>query len=382
MTDETIREDVSQASEATEQQQAPEQEAPKSPSSKREAMMARVAESAREKREADRKAMALINDPDLSEEEYDSRQAASSEQQELDQGTTDGDEDENAPDAHAPEGEDQPSQEEEQPAAAVTRPGWHAREDGTLVKRLKVNGETVEMTEEEYDRAVSKELAGDQKLRLAAERQRVLDEREARLAEQERAPRELPQGQSAEELQAKLKKYHDAVYDGNTDEANAIFQDILDSGRQSSTPNLEALVDQAATRARTAMETERLAASAQRGWTKFATDYSAIADDDANLAYADAILKQVKNENPDWEPEQVILETGRLAAERLGLAGKKGQDAPVRTDASSTAERRERKANLTPVPKATTTAHRPEPKPQLDMSPAAKIARLRAGRAV
>lgn len=376
MDDETIQQDVSPDVEG--QEPEAQAEPPKGPRNIREDRMADVARKAAELREEETRAWREMNgtpEP-VSEETDPDGPASEDEPEELAPAAeaTDGDAEELPSDEHAgsPTGEEQQT-------------GWYNREDGTRVKRLKVNGEIKELTEEQYDRAISKELAGDQKLRLAAEYQRKLEEREARLQQMEQQsaqPRELPQGQSAEALQSHLKKYHDAIYEGDTDAASTIMQEILDSaGRQTSTPNIEALVDQAATRARQSIEEERQTASVNRGWERLQQDFPALVNDDANLAYADAILKSVRAENPQWEPEQVILETGRRASEKLGLSKKAAQDERP-AQSSQTVSRMERKAQLKPIPKGSTTAHKPKQEPQMDMSPAAKIARLRAGRAV
>lgn len=393
MDDETIQQDVSPAADtgadATETAAAEQEETrPLAPHARRADAMSAVAEKRKQQREEETRAWREMNGdetpaPEVEEDtdgaapegEADAAELAASDQ------ATDGDE---------PAGEDAGDPGEEQAAAEAAQSdkkpetGWYEREDGTRVKRLKVNGEIKELTEEEYDRALSKDLAGDQKLRLAAETQRKLEQREAQLRQLEQQlqqPRELPSGESAEEMQALLKKHYDAVYEGDTDAASEIMQEILQKGRQSSTPNLEQLVDQAATRARQSIEAERQTASVNRGWDRLNAEYPEIVQDDVYLTAADAMLKIVRAENPEWEPEQVILETGRRAAEKFGLTKKAAQDAPP-ASSSQSAERKERKAQLKPIPKGGTTANRPKQEPQLDMSPEAKIARLRATRAV
>lgn len=390
MTEETIQKDVSQAEgqdapTTSEAQVAdtPEQERPVART--REEKMAQVAEAAKAQREADRKSMALINNPDLTEEEYDAQQVAASESTDNDSASDE--EERDAEDAGeltaGEESEEAVTAEAEEETKPETENGWYEREDGVRVKRMKINGELREFTEEEYDRAVSKEFAGDQKLRLAAERQRQLDERERQLQErlsQQQEPRELPTGQSDAEFAEKLSKYHDAVYDGDTDTANKLMAEMI-AGRSNPTPNIAALVDEAVTARAHQEAQERHAASARRGWERFEKDYAEIASDDRYLAFADANLKIVRAENPDWEPEKVILETGRRTAEDLGISKKQvKEDQPSKS--SQSADRMARKAKLKSVPSTGSGAKAEDRAPVIDMSPKAKIARLRAGRAV
>jgi hypothetical protein len=364
VTDETIQQDVSDADQTSDQQ--PEQDAPVAEEkpdyrSPRERKMAEVAEKRREKQEADRKAFALINDPDLSEEDYDARVAAEA-------GDTEQDDEEQDDDPVAQEADQKP-----------IRAGFEDRGDGTLVKKLKVNGREVELTEEEYDRQLSKDLAGDQKLRLAAERERALAEREQRIAQMEQrgSQQEPPDlGANAVDLDAALSEYHDAVYAGDQDAAREKLKAVMMQGRQSSTPNIDELVSSVATRVKAEADNERYRESVQKGMGSFKKDYAHIVADPAKLAYADARLKEITQTEPDLSPEEAILKAGKMAAEVWP------DDTPGKRGSTTDAERTQRKANLKPVPNAGSRQSRSDKKPDVDMSPAAKIARMRSGRAL
>lgn len=357
MTDETIHKDVSDADlsdqVAAEAQESAEDKAPSTdPVSVRERKMAELSQKRIEERERDRKAAALMNNPDMSEEEYDDRVKAA-----------------------ADDGEEQ-----EPPIAAVATAqpdakGWRTREDGVRIKTLKVNGQSVDMTEDEYDRQLQKDIAGDQKLRLAAAREQELARREQEVARRMQEFQQPPKG-AAPDIEKALSEYHDALLDGDTDAAKAKLYEVIKSGRQSSTPNMDDLVSQVATRVEHTQAAERHRKSVERGWETFKADYSDIVADEGLLAYADTQVKRLRQEQPELEPAEVILEAGKITRERLGLGR-----TPSATS-SDKADRMERKANLTPIPRASGARAPATDKPKVDMSPAAKIARLRASRAV
>jgi len=298
MDDEAIREDAPVADQnvdpAPEQTAAPEefQESPQGPINKREADMARLREKRKEEREAGRKAAALMNDPDLTEE----RLSDAEEQSTDDLGST----------------------QDAVPA------GWDRRDDGVLVKRLKVNGEIRELTQEEYDRQLSKELAGDQKLRLAAEREQQLRQWEAELNDRQRQAQEQPPAKpaAAPDLDEAFDGFVSAFYEGDADAARERFKAIIE-GRQTS----------------------------------------------------DVVLKEVQTEHPDWDVGDLYMETGKRTRAKLAL------DKLKRPAPRADAERMERKANLKPVPRAGNAAAVQPAKPQIDMSPTAKIERMRQARA-
>lgn len=390
MTDETIQEgteprtDVSeseqgaearaQAAEAEAQQAAddagesadPPKPEPNDPASRRERKMAELAEKRREERERERKAAALMNDPDLTEDEYDARLKA------IQEGDDDSGEDEGE---DPPETDDKPAAEQKPKPVEPDERGWYTRDDGQRVKRLVVNGRQVEMTEEQYDRQVQKALAGDERLRQAAERERQLALREQQLNQQSQQSRQQPpSGASSVDFDKALAEYHDALLEGDTDAARQKLGEVFQAGRQSSTPNIEDLVSTVATRVAHSQAQERYRESVLTAWDKFQTEYSDIADDDGLLAYADTQIKRLRAENPDGKPEDLFMEAGRLTRERLGLSKPQPQPSGDR------AGRMERKANLKPIPKASGARAPSKAEPKVDMSPQAKIARMRAGR--
>lgn len=354
------------------------------PVTRRERMMKEARDKARAQREADRKAAALINDPDMTEEEYDAemerRQRAELEERKAELEAQLGETPD--PREETPTDERIEASQTSDEDRAPSETGWFTKEDGTRVKRLRIDGQIRELTEEQYDRAVSKSLAGDQKLELANRVMQQAREREERIAQREAALKQMPSKPdvSIDEIKRKLDEYQEAFMEGDTDVARDKLAEILVQRASSPTPNLDALADEAATRVNQRMQADRQRESVQRGWDSFRKDYAEIASNEENLAIADVFLKRVRQEHPDWTPEQQIMETGKRTAERLGLksASSSSEQAPV---ANPTDERAQRKSKLQPIPKAGGRIAKPQ-KEKIDMSPEAKIRRMRAARAV
>lgn len=363
---------LDQGPEQTQETAVPEAPAQKEdPRSARERKMAEVAEKRIAEREEARKAAALMDNPDLTEEEFDAQQVASPEGEATQEDvSSDALEDGDGPETPVAEdlGTDVPEKQDAVPA------GWDRRDDGVLVKRLKVNGEIKELTQDEYDRQLSKELAGDQKLRIAAEMEQRLRQREEELARREQQFQQPPQQDAVPDIDSALDEFVGAIYEGDSDAAKAKMKAIIEQGRQSSTPNMDQLVSTAATQVQATIAEERRKQDQIDGWNAFESEYGDIAGSDRLMAYADVVLKEVQAEKPEASISELYMETGKRTREQLGL---NKQPVP-RADAN----RENRKANLKPVPKAGSTVDKPKPTPQVDMSAAAKIARMRQSRAL
>ena len=363
---------TTEAPETTEAEQKPVLH---DPISKRERAMAALAEKARDEREANRKAAALMNEPDLTEEEYDSRL-----EQERNESQPAGEEEAAAAEA----GQASPNAEPEPPAA---QNGWYTNEQGQRVKRLMVNGQPRELTEEQYDRYIQKDMAGDEKLQRAAQierqladRARALQERERQLSQSAQTPPD--QGASDEQVEQLLTEYHELLLDGDTDAARVKMREIMKAGRSNPTPvDPAAIARQVATQVKTEQAREAHDKSVKDAWAAFKQDYSALLSDDGAMAYADAQIKKLRAENPGMPHKDLFLTAGKLTAERLGLSGERKPSADTKAAADAArAERLERKGKITPLPGAVGKRNTGKPKVDVDHSPAAKIARMRQAR--
>jgi hypothetical protein len=189
VTDETIQTDVPAATEAqtdaTAAIETPAVEEAVNHASRREQRMAQVAEKRKAERDDGMKAAAQMANPELSDEEYDAQLAAANQRPAEDGADpVDGN--------LGPEGSEtaaDPDVDAENGEAGTDQP---AAEEQPKTRKLKVNGQILEMTEEEYERQLSKDLAGDLKLREAAQRDQQLRDREAELQRREQALIEKP----------------------------------------------------------------------------------------------------------------------------------------------------------------------------------------------
>lgn len=369
---ETIQTDVSGdvelAPEAVEENSPPLSQ---DPGSKRERKLAEIAEKRREEIKVEREGAAEIDGP--FSEQVSPPEAVSTDNEDND-----------------PIGEEEdPGDEQLSATAAQDQPatqtnGWSVGEDGTRTKTLMVNGEAKQISEEQYDRMLQKDLAGDQKLRMASELENTLAKRAEYLEEKERQLAQVasqpPEG-AGEDLKKVISDYQDALLDGDTDVAAERMAQIVSMGRGSSTPNIDVIVSQATTQMREQDRQERYQTSVNKGWQEFQGQYQDVLADPDAMAFADIQIKKLRNADPSKLPEDILLEAGQITRDRLRLSG--GDEAPADNGepvVDITAERKARKANLKPIPKAGGSKNKRTEVPKVDMSPEAKIARMRQAR--
>ena len=123
--------------------------------------------------------------------------------------------------------------------------------------------------------------------------------------------------------------------------------------------------------------------SISKGWNSLKSDYPDVLADPDALTFADIQVKKLREANPSWLPEKVITEAGKVTREKLKLSGpatNNGADSRNTTDL--TGDRLARKSNIRPLPQSGGRRFVREEKAPLDMSPEAKIARMREGRAL
>lgn len=394
MTDEAIQQDASSSEAETQGQEPVRNDAWSKNQRKRdEIMQARVAE-----READRKAAALMNDPDLTDEEYDRRvEAAEEARRAAEQAEREGDEDAEGAADDGDEGEEQVAAGEGEEAGqdgdepegqqAAAEPvekdlgnGWFER-DGRRLKKFKVNGQIVEIDEENYDRGYQKALAGDQRLREAAQREAALRQLEQRLyQDQQQSQQESrPPEQGAEEVRKAVNTAIESLLDGDTDAATDRLLAAIESGRGSSTPNMEQLLSQVSTRVDRTIEERERNRMLREGYESFKRDYADVMSDPDAFAFADLKVKQIEADEPYLTPGEVFAKAGQIARDRLGLRKPEGEQeqGPDQRDV-----RRQRKAaGIKPLPRAQGSARSTQGKePEVDYSPKAIVQRAKASR--
>jgi len=386
MTEETIVLDVSDAetlpdgSEGSEENQPETGMIPDNPIARREAKLKDLHEKRVEEREGDRRTAALINNPDMTGEEYDAQNVPPSGNEanapagEGDQQIQAGPGDNSQPNAGEEPGPGEPS-----PAALN---GWHENESGQTVRSLSVNGRMVEVTQEQYERFAQKDMAGDEKLNRAAAVEKVLTQREKTISERERvfeANSQPPAGAGDESLDSMIDEFQEAITEGDLDVARDKMRDLIKSGRQEPTLDMETVVAQATTRMERNAEQKVAADDVTDGYEEFQRQYSDVFDDDDALAFADIQMKNLKRDKPEMPFSERALEAGRITRDRLGLQGG-GNNLPTGDADQLRTERQARKATLSPI-QGTGKAHKVAEKAKRDLSPSANIARMRAGRA-
>jgi len=266
--------------------------------------------------------------------------------------------------------------------------GIYRNESGDYVTKMKVNGREIEVRADQIKTHLQKDLAGDVKLQeVAAERQRL--ERERALLEQERAERlqqsmtqNRPPKLDAEDAKKRARALLERVYDGDLDAAAEEFATYL----QGSPVDEGKILAEAERRAMTAIERKE-AERKQQAWQSsieegvqvLKTSHPEVMKDPRLFDLVDGetlrIMERQKQGDPEFAsltPKEIIV---RAAKEVDGW--RKGMTAPPKTDGT----REQRKANLKPMPRGMNAVKTTPKEPEVDLSPAAVIARMRATRA-
>lgn len=288
-----------------------------------------------------------------------------------------------------------PQQPEPVAAAAQDDPlkdlGYYRNSAGQLVTKLKVNGLEREVSAEQLRAYVQKDIAADIRLQQAADRDRRLQAREAEI---ERRAKQLEQSltqerKTPEEKMQAAKAVLSKLYDGDEDEAAKSLVELLESGRQQNVPTFDeskitSLVSRQVQNELTVKERQRRAEewskSTEQGIKALRENemYKPIATDPNLWNLVDAKTEEYLNKMQGNDPEF----TNKMPAELIEMAAKDVMDwySAKANVGKPSAQRQERKQTISRTPQARATAHQQPKEPEIDMSPAAVIARMRAGR--
>jgi hypothetical protein len=221
----------------------------------------------------------------------------------------------------------------------------------------KVNGESVDVEWDEVLAQYQKNTAADKRLQEAAQRQRELEDYEAKLnayrkdleakTRQPSQDADNQQSPSSDATDALYEQYHDALFQGDESKASAMLKKIRAAERpQEPSIDVNTIVER--TKAEMREEENR---SRQQGYelrrqqavAMFNDEYSDIAGDSSLLAVADRRSAELYQENPTRDPWDIMQECGEYARDWIkGYAEKLG-------GASSEVERKERKQNMEEV---------------------------------
>jgi len=229
-------------------------------------------------------------------------------------------------------------------------------EDPDELIDLHVNGEVIQKTRAEVDAGggvveMQKSLTADMRLEQAAEERKALMKQKAEQEERERLLQEAEAKLAAQETQQedpidyeeKLKNLADAIYSGDQEELVAALKEAKIGSPTKPAPqlnqqDLDAIVENKL-RA-TAFETSK-----KEGNAEFAKKYAHLKNDPAVFQIAQQKTIELAQEHPDWMPAEVIMEAGKLTDEWLNDL--RGEKPPTETET-----RQEKKRNMHKVPAA------------------------------
>ena len=263
--------------------------------------------------------------------------------------------------------------------------GYYHNPAGELVTKMKINGEEREVPASQIKAFLQKDIAGDQKLQQAYEREQAVLAYERTVREREAAMQQSfskPQEASGDALAA-AKAVFESMYDVDADEdagAKALVEFLQ---RSNATVNPEQILAEAERRAARLLE-QREQARAENEWKKSVEDGNRFLIEAHPEIYSDSNLFDMVNNktarmvelkqrgDPDYAgmtPKEIIARAAEEVNEWLGNKAEKPQDGA----------REARKAGLKPIPRS--MSNPPKPKPtEIDMSPEAVLARMRAAR--
>jgi hypothetical protein len=264
----------------------------------------------------------------------------------------------------------------------LTKLGYYKNAAGELVTKIKVNGEEREISADQLKVYLQKEMAGDQKLQQAHQREQELARKEQWVRDQEKRLRDTmtrqPSPEDAANTRLKVKEALDKMWDGDTDAATEALAELLQRGNSTVDPGqIESLIERSTETAlqkrERDKETQRWQQSVEDGNNALRTEHPEIYKDPRlfDLVNSETVRLMESPENKHLMPHEIIAKAAQTVDE--WVTGRKS--------GSSSNSRETRKANLKPVVSGMNKVHRPAPRDQVDTSPSAVIARMRNSRA-
>lgn len=260
----------------------------------------------------------------------------------------------------------------------------------------KVDGKERYIPLEQARRQIQKQEAADLRLKNAAERQKLLDAREAEIARQEAelaarlqapvtSPSEPAPDVSDQDLLVEAQQFVENMFNNSPDEATASLAQLLANMRHlqnKPAPQVDQnqLAQTTAALVRAQQQEDAKKADAVKGLEKFKTDYPEIMADRALFLYADDMTDSIAME---WDAEgrsftesEVMLEAGKRTMEWLGQkTGKKSNPNPPTNN-----DRHERKRKLRPMPRARSQAQQQVVQEEEPQTPNDIVAEMRKAR--
>ena len=205
-------------------------------------------------------------------------------------------------------------------------------QSGPEMVDIKVNGVVSSVDKSKVDAnggiaAYQKLLAGEEKLRSAADDRKLLDQqitairaREDAVAQKELAlsaqadeslrKTDLPdKGDHSVKLSEKARAVREALFEGEEKAIDTALVDLIHSAREGSATQdevLEAVGKKAASRVLKTLESDNFERDRLAAVASFETEFEDIAGDPELKSMADEKTNRISQEHPDWTPSQII----------------------------------------------------------------------------
>lgn len=260
------------------------------------------------------------------------------------------------------------------------------RVNGKPMFKTLVDGQEKLIPLETARAQLQKHVSADIRLQTAATRNKELDNRAAVIAAQERelqTRRTAPAVAAVDDaaLDTEATELVRSLVSEPEEKAAARLAKTLKTIRQASVPQVDvkAIVKQAGDEAEARIVARDTAKAFDSGYKTFEQDYPEIVGDPDLFATADRKTDAIAEEHPEWSPEQVMSEAGRLTREWMKGQGMK-VPAPPANGGQHPSNRQQRKENLRPMP--TPRAARPAAavEQSATQSPSDAVAEMRKAR--
>ena len=279
--------------------------------------------------------------------------------------------------------------------------------NGSPMVKAKVNGEDRPIPLADAKRQGQIGVAAEMRMQAAAEAEKNIQAREAKLTAGEAAlsarmktmqsqPTVPVQDLTDEELEKEAIEIFETAFSGTEEDAAKklakTLAKIRSSAVQQPTPQVDPreIARQAASMAVGTLSEQSRKKDMGKAFQAFKADYPEILKDPNLFKMADDLTDQLEREHPDWDIAQVMDEAGkRTQAWVKGLRGESrdtqapapgGQNSPVSD--STTQTRQERKAGLVRMPSAAASAtyQQSEESDEQDQSPQDAFLELKKAR--
>ena len=216
--------------------------------------------------------------------------------------------------------EEPPQYAEEEEVEKKDSPVWFNGE--RWLTKVKVDGNEIEVPFDDLQNSHQKDRSYQQRFEQAAQYSLQIQAREQQLnahiqqLQRQQRMAQQPSQDAAEEVEDSsdlIKKYHEALYEDDSEKASDLFKTLTDKGRVQATPNVQEVVNQEIGRQFNQMHKQ---AEQQKQWAYhksledsvkwFESEFPDVAEAAELRAIADNRTVPLTQEHADWTPHQII----------------------------------------------------------------------------